>query len=120
MALPHRGRPGVQTIATLLRPMSAANSSQSDRLIDTFSAGQCDVLERIAGGALLSELLEQIVRLVELQSTGMFCSIVLLDAETRRIRHGAVSNAPSLMAFRVVARRLEGCAKRTGDATRCR
>jgi polysaccharide biosynthesis protein PslG len=38
----------------------------------------------------------------------------------RRIRHGAVSNAPSLMAFRVVARRLEGCAKRTGDATLCR
>jgi hypothetical protein len=38
----------------------------------------------------------------------------------RRLRHGRIVTAPSLAAFRRVARRLEGCAKRPGDAIRCR
>jgi hypothetical protein len=38
----------------------------------------------------------------------------------RRIRNGGVADAPSLGAFRSVARRLEGCAKRQGDARHCR
>ena len=84
----------MDTMVPPIRPMTIANHSVSDRLIDTFSAGQREVLERIAGGALLTELLEHIVRLVERQSAGMFCSIVLLDAETRCIRHGAAPSLP--------------------------
>jgi hypothetical protein len=38
----------------------------------------------------------------------------------RRIRAGGLANAPSLAAFQAVARRLEGCPKRIGDASRCR
>jgi hypothetical protein len=37
----------------------------------------------------------------------------------RRLRNGAVVSTPALPAFRGVARRLEGCAKRPGDARRC-
>ena len=51
------------------------------------------LLERIAAGAPLPELLEGIVRLVERQAGGVFCSILLLDRDRRRFRHGA---APSL------------------------
>jgi hypothetical protein len=38
----------------------------------------------------------------------------------RRLRDGRVFDAPSLTEFRTAARRLEGCAKVSGDATRCR
>jgi hypothetical protein len=38
----------------------------------------------------------------------------------RRMRDGALVNAPALAAFRGVARRVEGCAKAPGDASRCR
>jgi hypothetical protein len=38
----------------------------------------------------------------------------------RRLRDGQLVTAPALAAFRRAARRLEGCAKRSGDATRCR
>ena len=45
---------------------------------DTFNAGQLAVLERLAAGAPLPRLLEDIVRFIERQSTGMVCSILLL------------------------------------------
>jgi hypothetical protein len=38
----------------------------------------------------------------------------------RRVRAGRVVTTPALSAFERVAKRLEGCAKRLGDATRCR
>ncbi len=38
----------------------------------------------------------------------------------RRLHAGAIRSAPALAVFRTVARRLEGCAKRAGDASRCR
>jgi len=38
----------------------------------------------------------------------------------RRLRGGQVSSAPSLKAFTRLARRLQGCAKQSGNARRCR
>jgi len=38
----------------------------------------------------------------------------------RRVRDGALVSAPALGAFRSVAKRLEGCSKAPGDASRCR
>ena len=38
----------------------------------------------------------------------------------RRLRGGKIVSVPALAAFRKVARRLQGCAKASGDATRCR
>ena len=38
----------------------------------------------------------------------------------RRVRGGRVISVPALGAFRKAARRLQGCAKAPGDATRCR
>ena len=60
-----------------------------------FDASERDVLERIVGGAPLGDVLERIVRLVESQAPGMWCSILLLDREQRCVRYGA---APSLPA----------------------
>lgn len=54
------------------------------------------LLARIVAGDRLESLLETIAREVETRSTaGMLCSILLLEPETNRLRHGA---APSLPA----------------------
>jgi PAS domain S-box-containing protein len=44
-----------------------------------FDAGRLALLERIAKGAPLSDLLEGVVRLIEAQGTDMLCSILLVD-----------------------------------------
>jgi PAS domain S-box-containing protein len=62
--------------------------------MDTFLAGQNQILERIAAGAPLVDVLNSLVQLVEAQSTGMLCSILLLDDDGRRLRHGAASSLP--------------------------
>jgi hypothetical protein len=38
----------------------------------------------------------------------------------RRVRNGALRDAPALGTFKAMAKRLEGCAKRSGDAMSCR
>ena len=38
----------------------------------------------------------------------------------RRVRNGALHDAPALATFKRVAKRLQGCAKRPGNALRCR
>jgi PAS domain S-box-containing protein len=58
-------------------------------------AAQQHVLGMIAGGSALTDVLECLVRLVEQQSDGMLCSVIMLDEPGARVRHCA---APSLPA----------------------
>jgi diguanylate cyclase (GGDEF)-like protein/PAS domain S-box-containing protein len=58
-------------------------------------AGQKQVLEMVASGVPLAQSLETLLRVIEDQSSEMICSILLLDADGRHVRHGA---APSLPA----------------------
>jgi GAF domain-containing protein len=58
-----------------------------------FQAGQSRVLKLIAANAPLSEILASLVLLIEEQSPGMLCSVLLLSADGNHIEHGA---APSL------------------------
>ena len=53
---------------------------------------QIRVLERLATGAELGEILDAIVELVEEQGSGALCSILLLDHG--RLRHGAAPSLP--------------------------
>jgi len=62
---------------------------------EPFETSEREVLERIAGGAPLAAVLEEIVRLVEEQAPGMCCSILLLDREQGCVRHGAAPNLPA-------------------------
>jgi PAS domain S-box-containing protein len=59
-----------------------------------FEQAQRLVLEHIASGRPLAEVLEEIVLMVERQGEGMLCSILILDAEARRVRHGAAPHLP--------------------------
>ncbi|HKD08469.1 MAG TPA: PAS domain S-box protein [Bryobacteraceae bacterium] len=57
-------------------------------------AGQMRVLETIAGGAPLHGILASIVDLIEPQSDGMLCSILLLRDDGKHVMHGAAPNLP--------------------------
>jgi diguanylate cyclase (GGDEF)-like protein len=56
--------------------------------------GERRVLQVIAAGAPLASALEQICRLVEEQYPSALCSVLLLDADGRHLRHGAAPSLP--------------------------
>jgi len=58
--------------------------------------GEHRVLEMIASGTTLREVLAALAHVVEAQCEGMLCSILLLDKDGIHLRHGA---APSLPEF---------------------
>jgi PAS domain-containing protein len=62
--------------------------------MESFIAGQNLILEKIASGADLAEVLARLVRLIEVQSSGMLCSILLLDEDGVHLRHGAAPSLP--------------------------
>ena len=59
-----------------------------------FHTGQKRVLEMIASAAPLPETLKSILHLIELQSNGMLCSILLLGDDGLHVRHGAAPSLP--------------------------
>ena len=52
------------------------------------------VLERIAGGAPLLEILETLVRLLEDQANGMRCAVLLADSAQKRLSFAAAPSIP--------------------------
>ncbi len=56
--------------------------------------GQNQVLEMVVRGAPLGEILDALVRIVEEQFPGMLASILLLDPDGQRVRHGAAPSLP--------------------------
>jgi GAF domain-containing protein len=67
--------------------------NEADPKEAAFQAGQSRVLKMIAAEAPLSEILKHLVLLIEAQSPGMLCSVLLLSPDGNHIQHGA---APSL------------------------
>ncbi|MGD0761890.1 MAG: EAL domain-containing protein [Roseiarcus sp.] len=63
------------------------------RLADALRDGRTQILEMIATGAPLEDVLDRLVRQIESQLSGIFASVLLLDDDGARLRHGA---APSL------------------------
>ena len=52
------------------------------------------VLERIANGAPLAEILQTLVGLIEAQADGMRCAVLLVDAQQQRLRFAAAPSLP--------------------------
>lgn len=61
---------------------------------EPFYAGQTRILEMVASGAPLSDILTGIVLLMEAQADGMLCSILLLHADGKHVQHGAAPSLP--------------------------
>ncbi|MET0594237.1 MAG: ATP-binding protein, partial [Polyangiaceae bacterium] len=62
--------------------------------MDSFLVAQQKVLEHVASGAPLPDVLDEIALLVERQVPGMMASILLFDAKTRSLEHMAAPNLP--------------------------
>src|SRR5689334_102050 len=61
-----------------------------------FRAGQSRVLELIAEDAPLSEILTNLVLLMEGQAEGLRCSVLLLSRDGIHVEHGAAPNLPEV------------------------
>jgi len=59
-----------------------------------FEAGQQRVLKMIATNAPLSDILSELVLLIEAQTPNMLCSVLLLSDDGNHIRHGAAPSLP--------------------------
>jgi len=57
-------------------------------------AGENRVLEMVAKGNSLGDILDHLCRLVEELSTGVLASILVMDPNGRQLRHGAAPNLP--------------------------
>lgn len=61
---------------------------------DALRAGEKNVEEMIAANAPLSDILTTLVHMIEAQSPGMLCSVLLLSPDGNHIQHGAAPNLP--------------------------
>src|SRR6201987_3056478 len=64
------------------------------KLSDVLSAIDKAVLEMISSGAPLSDVLTVMSQIIEEQSPGLHCSILLLDPDRNSLRHGAAPSLP--------------------------
>jgi signal transduction histidine kinase len=64
------------------------------KMAETLSAGENRILEMIATGAQLKEILASLAALVEAESTGLLCAVMLLDSDGVHVRHGAAPSLP--------------------------
>ena len=70
--------------------MSAAATTENPDLAE----GQNRVLELIAQGAPLGNVLDVLLRLIQGQCPGMLCSVLLLDPDGTRVRHCSAPDLP--------------------------
>ena len=80
--------------AKLPRLDSGAFRIESEKKEEEFRIGQSRILQKLAANAPLSEILERLVLLIEAQSPGMLCSVLLLSEDGDHVRHGAAPSLP--------------------------
>ena len=87
------------------RPLKDATGNSSGGVIvcnditahkneEAFRMGQSQILEMIAANAPLEKILTRLVLLIEAQSPGMLCSVLLLSEDGDHIQHGAAPSLP--------------------------
>jgi diguanylate cyclase (GGDEF)-like protein/PAS domain S-box-containing protein len=78
----------------LRRPVLAARRRVTAAQADLVAEGQNGILEMIASGAPLPETLDSLLRLIESSMPEVLGSILLLDADGKRLRHAAAPSLP--------------------------
>ena len=61
---------------------------------EDFLSGQGRILQMIVANKPLSDILDSLVKLIERESDGMLCSVLLLSDDGNHIRHGAAPSLP--------------------------
>lgn len=86
-----------------LRNLTKRLTEQNERLeqeiaerkrVQSWVIGQTRLLEAIATGASLLDVLDSLARMIEEHAKGMLCSILLLDRNGIHLRHGAAPSLP--------------------------
>ena len=77
-------------------------------------AGEKRILEKLAKGGSLSQILDSLCRLVEEQATGVLASILLLDGN--RLRHGGAPSLPKAYTDAIDGGVIGPCAGSCGTA----
>jgi PAS domain S-box-containing protein len=67
-------------------------------------AGEKQLLEMVASGRSMSEILETLCQLVESTAGGCYCSVVLVDPSGTRFKHGAAPSLPASFITSIVGR----------------
>jgi PAS domain S-box-containing protein len=71
---------------------------------ETLLAGEKQLLELVADGHSMSEILAAICRLVESTASGCYCSVVLIDRSGTRLEHGAAPSLPASFIRSIIGR----------------
>ena len=66
--------------------------------------GEKQLLEMVASGHSMSDVLEALCRHVESTATGCYCSVVLVDASGTRLEHGAAPSLPASFITSIIGR----------------
>ncbi len=90
------GRPLRDAAGELAGGVIVCSDISESKREDAFRAGQSRVLEMIARGATLADVLASLVTLIEAQSDDMLCSVVELSEDGKHIRHGAAPSLPEI------------------------
>jgi len=89
-----------ELLTQILEPSTAKTAELTgvlpcaDKNNEDFRAGQGRIIGMMAANAPLSEILKRLVLLIESQSPGMLCSVLLLSDDGDHIRHGAAPSLP--------------------------
>ena len=67
-------------------------------------AGEKQLLEMVARGRSMPDVLEALCRHVESTATGCYCSVVLVDASGTRLEHGAAPSLPASFITSIIGR----------------
>ncbi|TMA38428.1 MAG: PAS domain S-box protein, partial [Deltaproteobacteria bacterium] len=87
-----RTKPVVSEDGRVTGHVGTSEDITARRRAEALQAGQKYVLELLATGASLADVLSALVRTIEEQAPGMLCSVLCLDGE--RLRHGAAPSLP--------------------------
>ncbi len=79
------------TVRPVVAPRDIVPTAQDDR---QFRAEQERIMKMIANNAPLSEILSNLVLMIEAQSPEMLCSILLLSADGNHVRHAVAPSLP--------------------------
>ncbi|MFQ3636719.1 MAG: PAS domain S-box protein [Cyanobacteriota bacterium] len=88
--------PQVQEIIAVSRDIT--ERKQAEQLL----AGQKRVLEKIAMGADLSDILKLLLQVIEAQTSGLIGSILLLDAAGQRVEGGITNSLPDTYVEQII------------------
>src|SRR5690242_14075297 len=104
----------METLATL-PPETEEPHSDSQRVVH-LAIGQSHILEHIAAGRPLAETLDELLRFLERGEQEMACSILLLDADGKHLRHGAAPSLPKDYCRAIDGAAIGPCAGSCGTA----